>query len=149
MRWVECPYCFLVTSEIDRHLRVAHNVRKRTKPTLLPRSLVHLPMGSCFYCGQYEGLTSDHVIPMRLGKHLNRKWNRVPCCYYCNMKKGGAFLSEWFANLEADGGQHFANGPKYKGIMERRDLIIAELMSRPELAKYPGWIGAHLLKEKS
>lgn len=144
MRWVECEHCLLVTTEIERHLKIAHHIHKGSgRPRGTVETLDHLRVGLCFYCGEEAPLTSDHVIPMRMGQHFNRRWNRVPCCQWCNQKKGGLLLGDWLTRLAAPSHNH----PKYKTILARCETIVTELLSRPELAKYPSWIGAHLLSK--
>lgn len=141
-KWRECDYCFLVTSDLGRHMQIAHNVRKSIKhpEKTSPQGFDHLSVGNCFYCKFHEPMTSDHVLPMRLGKQFNRSWNRVPACVRCNSKKADALPSAWFRQLLDDGGESYAHGPKSKSIIVSIPLIVDELMARPELAKYPTWI---------
>lgn len=45
----------------------------------------HIPV--CVYCGTYNNITVDHVVPIILGGNSDRN-NLAPCCYSCNQKKG-------------------------------------------------------------
>lgn len=132
--WEICEHCGLTTTELVRHQQVAHQIRqsrKLRKPDPEPK----LPIGKCFYCNEWEPMTSDHVIPMRLGKNFNRAWNRVPACRWCNQKKGGLLLSEWWDKIMT-GLDH----PKYMRIAERQEIIVYQLFEREDLRKYPTWI---------
>lgn len=142
--WRECDICFLVTSDLPRHLKIAHNTRMgqggtRNHLRKQVQTFAHLPFGPCFYCNHKEHMTSDHVIPMRMGTGFNRPWNRVPACNHCNFKKGGALPREWFDSLIVSGNA-YANGPKRQMILARLDIIVHDLLERPELQRYAGWI---------
>ena len=52
----------------------------------------------CFYCEKEEATTLDHFIP-RNKSGTNNVWNMVPCCDFCNQKKGSKiyihFIAKW------------------------------------------------------
>jgi hypothetical protein len=94
----------------------------------------------CFYCNLFPATTMDHVVPKYLGSHVDRPWNKVPCCSYCNFKKSNIPLIRWFEHLE-NYPHRFAHEPRRLSILSRREMILAALRKRPELARYPGHIG--------
>ena len=48
----------------------------------------------CFYCGSFQRIQADHVIPIsRGGKHSIG--NLVPACAKCNMSKHNKTIMEW------------------------------------------------------
>lgn len=54
----------------------------------------------CFYCGSFEKIQADHVIPIsRGGSHSIG--NLVSCCYKCNPSKGDKTIMEWRKSLPA------------------------------------------------
>lgn len=97
-------------------------------------------MGECFYCGFYEELTRDHVIPQSRGRLYRRPWNIVWACAYCNNKKGNHRLAVWLRYLASEHphASKFGHEPKRLAIMEREPRFIAELLARPELSGYRG-----------
>lgn len=58
----------------------------------------------CYYCRQRfdedYGIdkTKDHVIPLSKGG-LDKKENRVPCCFGCNQWKQDLFLNDWLRGI--------------------------------------------------
>ena len=48
----------------------------------------------CAYCGIYDNLTIDHVIPLSRGG-LHTFDNLVPACRNCNEEKGNRTPEEW------------------------------------------------------
>jgi len=54
----------------------------------------------CFYCGQRQPLTMDHVIPIaRGGRHSIG--NLIPACRSCNARKRTRLIVEWRAGRKA------------------------------------------------
>lgn len=48
----------------------------------------------CTYCGSYDKISLDHVMPLaRGGRHT--KGNIVPACFSCNSSKKNKTLTEW------------------------------------------------------
>lgn len=77
----------------------------RTNPGYVPfgyaewRKVVNRQRGLCFYCGKYERLTMDHVVPLcRGGRHAIA--NIVGACGSCNKSKNGSLLIEWRLRLQ-------------------------------------------------
>ena len=85
----------------------------------------------------------DHVIPKSLGSHVDRPWNLVPACFFCNRKKAATSLIDWLDSVAAMTASEFGHGPRHRGIIARREIILTTLQERPELKSYPrqvGWV---------
>lgn len=68
------------------------------KVSLTRQNLFKRDGHKCVYCGNYENLTMDHVIPRAQGGGTN--WvNLVTACRKCNMQKGNMRPEEAGFNL--------------------------------------------------
>ena len=58
--------------------------------------------GRCWCCGDdtnpFERFCVDHVVPLARGG-TDDIANLVPCCRYCNARKGVLLVDEWRANF--------------------------------------------------
>jgi 5-methylcytosine-specific restriction endonuclease McrA len=58
------------------------------------KELKSLCAKACFYCGSFNNIEIDHVIPLaRGGSHS--VGNLVAACVKCNRSKGSKFVTEW------------------------------------------------------
>jgi 5-methylcytosine-specific restriction endonuclease McrA len=63
------------------------------------KEIQKLYSSNCFYCGSYEKIQIDHVIPISKGG-THSIGNLVPACKDCNLSKRDKFLAEWKANAK-------------------------------------------------
>ena len=98
-------------------------------------------VGECFYCGDEEPLTRDHVIPKSKGKQFKRPWNTVWCCEFCNRKKADSDLADWIRQIKGYIVSHGSKGvsPKYLQVLDNARYFVSALLedpSRRELTSY-------------
>jgi 5-methylcytosine-specific restriction endonuclease McrA len=82
--------------EVKRSLERRRKARKHDNATfkITTRDLKKLYAGPCSYCGSFESMTLDHVIPISKGG-VHGVGNLVPACGPCNFSKGQKLLIEW------------------------------------------------------
>jgi len=61
---------------------------------LLKKELKKIYSSPCFYCGSFDLIEADHVIPLSRGG-THSIGNLVPACQKCNRSKGSKYLAEW------------------------------------------------------
>jgi 5-methylcytosine-specific restriction endonuclease McrA len=89
---------FAENKELVRHHARLRKVRKKTNGLYLvtlkeQRRLYSKP---CFYCGSFESIQLDHVVPVSRGGN-HSIGNLVPACASCNNQKNKWFITEWRA----------------------------------------------------
>jgi hypothetical protein len=86
----------LANPERIRNIDNARRARQMSNPVfeVATRDLKKLYSSPCFYCGSFNSIQADHVIPIiKGGRHSIG--NLVPACAKCNRNKGTKLLIEW------------------------------------------------------
>lgn len=87
---------FQENPEVLRHAARLRKVRKKTNGIFLVtlKDEQRLRSKPCFYCGSYDSIQLDHVVPLvRGGTHSIG--NLLPACRRCNTQKNKWFITEW------------------------------------------------------
>ena len=74
-----------------------YRVRKQSRSKSNAPYKSRIFQGVCHYCGRSGDMTTDHMVPRRLGGGGGE--NLKPCCMKCNMSKNGNSLEEWRVKL--------------------------------------------------
>jgi hypothetical protein len=61
------------------------------------KDLKKLQVSNCFYCGQNENLSIDHIVPVSKGGR-HSIGNLVRACQSCNSSKNNKFLYSWLVS---------------------------------------------------
>lgn len=75
------------------------DAKRRFRKSIFEDYFLRGPLGqcACAYCGRSgEKLTIDHIVPKSKGGPHFAKWNMIPACQRCNLKKGNLPLLEWW-----------------------------------------------------
>lgn len=63
--------------------------------------------GGCYYCGETETITMEHIMPKSIGGGFTAE-NIVPACQRCNTARGATFNASQALFIAIEFGRHYA-----------------------------------------
>jgi len=75
------------------------DAKRRFRKSIFEDYFLRGPFGqcACAYCGEWkEKLTIDHIVPKSKGGPHFSRWNMLPACKSCNLRKGNLPMLEWW-----------------------------------------------------
>lgn len=66
----------------------------------------------CMYCGSYDNLHIDHIVPPKIGGD-SRRSNLTRACNKCNARKSDLTIERFLENCINRRDEHFARAIKY------------------------------------
>jgi 5-methylcytosine-specific restriction endonuclease McrA len=90
--WADEHYSDIIAKQY--YLRRKDRILNNGLYYVRPNEIKKLRSSSCFYCGSFENIEIDHIIPIALGG-THSIGNLTSACRKCNASKGSKTIMKW------------------------------------------------------